>query len=327
MKLIKKILLPALICFCSIILTYRAAFAIAENFFFDKLFYKKSAVYGYQSHDSNLLKYPNNQLIEKRITDLRLLTKADLNKDPHVLGVSSEDDYRIAIIGDSFVYGTGVKQAERFPELLEKKLNSYRKTQVFVLAQPGDGMLENYAKFLLAKENIDPDLFIIGLLHNDLLIDNSNKYPRQQTIYENLKQVCLQPEFKYSWPNYQASIQELIVDGFYPSSKSEYANICYFDKIIVDMTKNPVLFFSFHSNPSSYLPATNDETEQKSDAIVKQYSQIIKNHQGKIAYFDDRLQYQPVSHLENHPSVKTHQGYSDLLIKEIIENPQYHFLP
>jgi len=308
-------------------LAIKISYFIAETFFFDELLYKKSAMYGYQPYGLDLLNKQNNQLIEKRIKGLRQLTQAELNKDLNVLGASSEDVYKIAIIGDSFAYGTGVRQNQRFPELMEKELNKYRKTQIYVLAQPGDGMLENYVKFLLAKENINPDLFIVGMLHNDLLVDGFNEYPRQQSIYQDIRQSCSQPEFKYSWPNYQASIQELIIDGFYPSSSPEYANLCYLDKIVSDMVKSPVLFFSFHSSPDSYTPNINNEVEKKSHAIMKRYTQVIKNHQGEITYFDDSHYYKTVSQLEIHPSVETHQGYSELLIKKIIEDPQYHFLP
>jgi hypothetical protein len=321
----KKKLILILFTISLAILSYLVALKVVEKFFFDKLLYKKSTLHGYHNSVPNLLNYQHSPLIEKRIKDIRDLTQPSSNENNMVLGTSSDDDYQIVIIGDSFVYGTGVKQSNSFPKLVEKELNKYRNTKVFTLAQPGDGILENYTKFILAKENINPDLFIVGLLHNDLLIDSSDKYPQQQNIYKNLIQACPQPEFKYSWSNHHASISELIIDGFYPSSQPEFSNLCYLDKIVNSMVTSPVLFLSFHSDPDSYSPDSNNETDQKSHVIMKQYTQTIENHGGKIVYFDDRLEYKPISKMEDHPSNEIHRAYSELLINEIIGNSQYNF--
>src|SRR5688572_11695772 len=113
---------------------------ISETFFFDKFHYNKSTKYGYLTDEINpLAREKNPTAIEQRLSDLRTLFPRSPN-DTQIMGrsINNNKQYTIVIVGDSVVYGTGVKDGERFSVLLEKELNKVRPTKVYALAQPGD---------------------------------------------------------------------------------------------------------------------------------------------------------------------------------------------
>lgn len=81
-----------------------------------------------------------------------------------------EGKKRIVVIGDSFVYGMGVNQSNRFTEILERDLNeppSEQKYQVINLGVRGAGV-ENYYHILKQKAvSLNPDTVIISFIGND----------------------------------------------------------------------------------------------------------------------------------------------------------------
>jgi len=327
MRLNKKKLLLAFVCLVSIVLAYWTASVIAETYFFDKFFYKKSAMYGYQLYGLDLLNKQNNQLIEKRIKDLRQLTQAELNKDLNVLGASSEDVYKIAIIGDSFAYGTGVRQADRYPDRLEKLLNQVKPTKVYVLALPGDNILEHYAKYKLAQENTKPDLYIVGITNNDLLI-NDFIYPNQISLYQKLREDCTLPECEYDLPDRAITIDELIKKVYYPSIDDRCANICYMDNIIKEMVTANILFFNFFRIESSSPTQILSEADQKDIQIMKKYTDMIRLAGGQVFQLHDSQvlgEYKTVSSMEKHPSAETHDWFAKALFEKIITDNNLGF--
>src|SRR4030066_1649285 len=129
---LKKTLFIILALGISLYSSYYLAYWSAEKFFYDKFFYKKSEVYVYTKNNSNRLGslglLAKNDPIKRRIGDLISLVDTNDQKDVNrqVLGAKADNVFKIAVIGDSFVYGLGVKTSERFTDLLEKKLNKIR---------------------------------------------------------------------------------------------------------------------------------------------------------------------------------------------------------
>lgn len=322
----KTIAINFLLSGLAIFVAWRLAILVSERFFFDRLYYKKSEVYGYHPRKYNLLNYRNNTVLEDRIRDLRELVNrtSSLENQDNVLGAEVDPRFKVVVLGDSFVFGLGVKQSERFPEILQQELNRYRPTKIFVLAQADDGMLENYAKLEMAKQ-LKPDVVIFTILHNDFLIDSTSKYPGENALYTGLKANCKLPEFRYTWPKKKIAIPQLINEAFYPSVQPQYANLCYFDQIVKELVKEKTLFFSLHQEAYRYREAA-DEASQKNAYIIEQYSRIVQNHGGQIIYFDES-KYTPVSQRESHPSAKVHALYAEQLVKEITTNPKYRFFP
>lgn len=298
------------------------AFTVAEKFFFDKLFYKKSPIHGYSQYNS--LNFKNSPWIEKRINDLRL-TYAKLEKNIQVLGVKTADEYTIALIGDSMAYGLGVRENESFGRILEKKLNKLKPTKVYVLALPGDGIVENYAKFLRAKNSGRFDLYIITVFHNDLIYDHADRYPNEKETYKYLNSSCPGEEFipKKDWG--ELKWDQMLPEVFVPSYSPSFSNHCYFKTAIKDMIKttDKLIFFSLDILP-----------EEKPDILVnKMYKWTVENYKnsvvnagGSIFSIDDsNHEYQKVSDKENHPSARIHRFYAQVLFQEITTNPRWGF--
>lgn len=78
---------------------------------------------------------------------------------------------RIVGIGDSLMFGWGVRQEESFLSLLEQRLNassSQRSFEVWNLAVPGYNSVQEVATFAAKAERIRPDLVIVSWVGNDM---------------------------------------------------------------------------------------------------------------------------------------------------------------
>src|SRR3989344_6833304 len=127
-----------------VLLSFFSSFKLLSNFsekyFFDKFYYYKSASHGYVNPIWNpLINGSNPSIVEERIKDLRALIEITRKDSEANNQLSPSNYFRIAIIGDSMVYGLGIRNNERFSYLLEQKLNKIKPTKAYILAQPADG--------------------------------------------------------------------------------------------------------------------------------------------------------------------------------------------
>jgi lysophospholipase L1-like esterase len=76
----------------------------------------------------------------------------------------SPDRYRIVVIGDSFTWGQGVEERDRFSNLLEEFLGP--RYEVFNFARPGNNMPE-HLEVLEQVLNVAPDFVLLQLYIND----------------------------------------------------------------------------------------------------------------------------------------------------------------
>jgi len=92
--------------------------------------------------------------------------------------------YRIAVIGDSFAYGAGIAEDERFSNLVEKRLNGTGKGRYEVLnfALPGAETVDELA-FLSRAVMARPDFILLQWYTNDVLgPDDKNQEPKPVTL-------------------------------------------------------------------------------------------------------------------------------------------------
>jgi hypothetical protein len=84
---------------------------------------------------------------------------------------------RIAVIGDSFTFGAGVKNAsEIYSKVLERKLQSEGEWEVYTFAVPGYNAREEYIMLKEKALKYNPDMIIIGFFVNDLAnVDEKTK--------------------------------------------------------------------------------------------------------------------------------------------------------
>jgi len=76
----------------------------------------------------------------------------------------SPDRYRIAVIGDSFAWGQGVEERDRFSNLLEEFLGP--RYEVFNFGRPGNNMPE-HLEVLTQLLTVEPDFVLLQLYIND----------------------------------------------------------------------------------------------------------------------------------------------------------------
>lgn len=324
----KKTLL-LLFSLCTTLTSVWFSFFLVETFFFDKLLYKKSPLYGYVNNQWESIKYKNNFWIEKRIRDLRVLVNQS-GVQEKVLGArTTKEIYKIALIGDSFAYGTGVRENQSFGRILEGKLNKIKPTKVYVLALPGDSIVEHHTKFLLTKNQINPDLYIYSMIDNDLIYDHDNKYPNEGKIYDFLQLSCPKPEFEHDyWIDEEW--EKTLKNVYAPSYSNEFANHCWVEIAVKNMVRENerVLFFSTFSSEDLNQTARYglSVTKKLSRDLELVYIRLIENNGGVIVNrLDKPINKWSVSDKERHPSKEFHQLSAESLFQEITVNPQWRF--
>jgi len=87
----------------------------------------------------------------------------------HTYKKCSKNLYRIAILGDSFIWGDGVEDSVIWSRKLEKKLQVFtnQKFEVFHWGYRGMSTLQQYNFFLTEGYKYDIDLLILGFVVND----------------------------------------------------------------------------------------------------------------------------------------------------------------
>ncbi len=303
--------------------TYKLSCWIGEMYFFDKLFYKKSAQHGYIDKNwgniSNIESF--KKPVQKRLLDLYQLFYDQKNIE------RSQDTFNIAIIGDSMTYGLGLKENQTFASILETKLNKIKPTKVYNYSQSGDDIINNFTKYLKAKETKNIDLFIISIVDNDLIFNDVNRYPGNKEVYLKILNKCKQEPifFKY---DATMSWEEMINKLHYPSFSNQHSNICFLKEIISLIDVSNTFFLSF-----GYVPTKNEFIKQKPDDVISKnlkifqaYNQIITQYNGYILDpYKYGVKFKEISQKERHPNGTTHRSYADVLYKEIITNKKWHF--
>lgn len=313
-----KISILILFIFAFCIGTYQACFFIAEKYFFDKVFYQKSAIFGYNPKEDVPL-----SSFGKRSRDLPLLTQ---NTD-----ISNINKFKVVIIGDSYVWGSGIKNNSRFASILEKKLNKIRPTQVFSFAKPGWNILEYNDAYKKIETTISPDLTIFSLVNNDIFVYPDNK---NDPIYSQ----CSTKSAEIT-PTFDIVVSKLDPDTEADKIEKEYVqnnynawanpiNNCIIDHCLSNLpTKNAIYFIT-----EDYFDNWDLWTEYKKHlTLANKYivsSSIGINLPKYTPYWkkDPWVDFS-ASKSEHHPGSAANMMYADILYNEITTNQDWKFMP
>lgn len=304
---------------CLIILgifsTFWFCFYLGERFFFDQLFYKKSVFHGYLNRYNSGIEIANLNWFDKQIQTWRDKDMIDLLSDK--LQPSNQKDVKtIAIIGDSFTYGLGVLQNERFSSLLGPNLSKFGiKTKIYNFSEADNSILDYYAIYKLVKQQVKPDIIIFGLATNDLLIGKP-KYYGTGLIITELDSMCPQPMFAFQYSDVAGpSNNKILTDSFSP----KWRNRCYLNQIAKIIGADPtVLFFSFRPGETSSACETKDSLPVT--ATVSDYLSVLTNYGGRIIQNPINSQAADrVSIIESHPSRSAHKKYADYITNYLIK--------
>ena len=243
-----------------------------------------------------------------------------------------EDKFTIALIGDSFVCGLGVKDNQKFGKLLEKRLNKIKLTKVLNLGLQNDNIIDNLTKFQYLEEYYDIDLYVIAILHNDLYIDSFERYKNSENTYSFLAEKC--PGNNYNIPNYGDNPESLL-NQLLPENN----NSCLYKEFLnsIASSNKPTIIFSYES------------VSEFTDSITSEYESYfstydIENHKNNaqkilLKFMTDEAtkrsietidigntginSWDQISKNEWHPSKSAHRLFALSLYKEIINSSYF----
>jgi hypothetical protein len=294
---------------------------ISEKFFFDKLYYRKSQRFGYL--DENIPRLTAAIRFRMNGIDLLGLDKNFPQQDV-LASTADKTTYRIAVIGDSIVWGLGIKKEQRFSDLLEKKFNTVRATTVINLGFPGDNFLDNLSKYTRLTQNNHPqDLYIFLILSNDVLLWEDARYPTD--LQNDIVQMCKSKgSFAYdgNFPPIGSSMDDYV--AAMRKAWTNEANVC----LVTEGAK-------FLPDNAIYLIADNSSGSTDYDVFMRILSEqglsvqtILRNSPGiekYQRYFDNTMKYFVVTQLETHPSTLANRMIADYLYTEITSNDRWKF--
>jgi hypothetical protein len=291
---------------------------VAEHWFFDRFFYQKSLAHGYWVSTEG--GFEGLKAFGKRGEDILALEEFIQKKsDGAVLGATTESSQTIAVFGDSYVWGTGVKEDQRFAHLLEEQLNRYQSTKVFVFATEGDNIVDQWRKYQAVKRTgANIDLYVFGVVHNDALLKKNSWHGNEGQ--EKIDQ-C---EGETVW-DVTEDWSQIDVEDEYPKRVKQSVlvgtkNACVILKLLPDFPRDKALYVDLDSlltsNPDTLALG---EIYKRAGLPVLSFEMIGPD----LSSQQERLF---VSKKERHPSALAHRLYAEEIVRVLMSDPRFGFL-
>jgi len=268
---------------------------------------------------------PNTNTLHKLVI---LETNSAGLRDKEYSIAKTDDDFRVAVIGDSFVMADGIAIEETFHSLLEEKLNNERRdfTYQFINFGVSAYSLRQYLEVMKHKAlEYDPDLILVGFCpRNDQYIPEEQEYREVPKTY---------PFFHFY------SIQALIDI----SKRGTYYDddIYYMQK---ELTRNEPFSGKQNRFMTQVFSEMNDFSKQNNIPIIVIYIDIFYNEK-----FADRLEEIVLKNdlyfvnaslpfrgkdiddyiiypIDSHPNGEAHQLFADVLYDYLFLDKNNHFL-
>jgi len=311
----------AVFCFSavSICVTLVSCYWIAERYYFDKFFYQKSELHGYWvGEDSS---YKQLAVYGKRAQDmLALLQYIHEQKDPtKVLGATASNEFTIALFGDSYVWGVGVLEQQRFASLIEKELNAYRPTKVLVFAIEGDNLVDHWRKYnAFLRSGNTADLFMFGIVDNDAFLKSSSWYGMegQEKLDQCEGEVILDVSEDWTEIDVFAEYPRRVEQSLQPHTK----NRCVVQQLLSDFPKKSGLYIGLDS-----LLTSNPNTLRMANVYEELGFPVLTFDMPSVDLSPDQEK-MFVSKKERHPSVLAHQLYAEEIVKTLLRDPRFGFV-
>ena len=327
----KAIKVSTIILFSLIIsfLTYKTCYFIAEKFFFDIFFYQVNSNFGYEYYKLPI------ETFGKRAQGLEIVKAINSN----ILGAKKENIYTILVIGDSYVWGLGLKNDQLFSNVLEKKLNKIRPTKIINFGEMGNNTLDYYNHYLKITSEITSNLNIFTLVGNDAFLNRNqqtNEFPYQIIDECNQKFPFIIPSFEIYSELYIRGINtndtnpeiQNIINTAHSDSWLNPINLCIEDYTIKNLpTENSIYFISddYIKNNTAYNTYRN---------LLNKYSKTIVEVNSAKNIFPYSILWKfpnidslfTISYYEHHPNALANQMYADILFNEITTNPKWGFI-
>lgn len=283
------------------------ALRIAENRYFDKLFYRKSWLHGYY--------FPNEDgknILSKFIAGINSEGYRDRKFVP-----KKKNEFLVMIVGDSNVWGMGIRKNQRFTNILEKRLSRIRPTRIISLAQGGTNLFTNLEKAREYEKELHPDLIVFTFYENDLTISPWQKDFVDRSVRDNQDIVY---DFSIGDPEEEYKKKVL---GSYDEAT---ANFQLFLKLLPELDRNYLYYIL------TYHPWQPHESYVKTLMSQSGLNVVDNNwlYESKYSTLADIKNDKPkpslsVSKKEGHPNALAHRMFAERLFQKITCNPGYGF--
>lgn len=328
--LFKKFFVLFVILFvCSLVII--SLYFLAEKYYFDKLFHQKSLLHGYYSFFPN--KVDDWQTIAKefnkdqRNTDLLNLVFAGQGDQEAIDYFSKErenHDFKVAMIGDSMFFGLGVRKSQTIAYYLYKLLKTHNNNvKIYNYSFSGDDILDNYIKYELVQKYLKPDLILLGLVDNDLIFDNIERYPGKYELNARLEEVCYDKVLvKWEMEDRIRNDPDFNQSVFLSSFASNSQNFCFLTQISENFNKENLILIPFNYTNAPYFDTECLGEEQQSYCMYKQiFKKYLTTFSMSIPILDlYNLDVQAISEWEQHFNKSTNFRLAERIANHIIEN-------
>lgn len=150
-----------------------------------------------------------------------------------------KDTFRIMVLGDSFTWGVGISEDERYTNVLEKMLNERfprQKFEVLNFSVLGFCTVEEANLLIAMKDIVNPDLIIIGFCINDPKPGPQGASPERDNFERKLEEK-LGPPLKLMCKIGLSRLSDLIKNSIWKFA--EIVNIIPTWQEVVDRAYNP----------------------------------------------------------------------------------------
>lgn len=299
-RLIKAAAIVFWLVFVGMLLVF--TFSVWHKEIFDRLIYRKSYQFGYSEKVNKFT--CRSQLNSDEFRDNNLYPK-------------KEGEYLIMTIGDSYVYGLGLLKKQRFTEKLENKLKQIRPTRVVNLGICGTNIYEHFVTNLKYRNKINPDLVVIGISENDLLIlPNLENYPWASSppgkdLFEDI------PEN-----------QDLHIKQILGSLNQGSGNMDMLKYLLTKFSDQGTIYLSF---AYGYEGEFGKRLSDMYSLFINQGLTLINPDSLywakylKLSEKRDGIKSMVISKKELHPNDLANSMYAEVLFNEITSNPKWEF--
>lgn len=302
----KRSKLPLMLIYLSyLIALVGVAFYIAENNFFDQFFYRKSLIHGYH------LQYTNNP-ISKKILGLNdqgfRTTKLEPKKDNEIL---------LMVVGDSNVWGWGVRNSQRFTRILQRQLSLIKPTRILELAKGGTNILSHEQTAKYYEQVLHPDIVIFVFFENDLTISISQTEQIVNLTGGN-KPIIYDVEANSSESDYFSKVL-----GSYDINTANYQ---LFRDLISTLNKKWI-YFMLSYYPRSPHELLAEQMLQQNQLTTINVDKLFYSKYEALATANNGKK-QPslaISAKEGHPGPIAHQLFAQTLFDYIVCHPDFPY--
>lgn len=256
--------------------------------------------------------------------------------------------YRIIALGDSFTWGLGVSEGERYSDVAEKILKDKEpKFEIVNLARPGDPLTAYRDRLFKYGSTLDPDLITIGFCINDTQIKGENYYQAKSKYADNNRFLLnlfskSSPYFPYLTKRAESAFYNLgewrgkfphwstELDKAYNKESKEWR---HFSKALKDIKKwsdnqkldTPIFIIlaqassttepTYFSNPDPLLKTFNRWFDQVAKAASDIGFKVVDTRPQFLAELDGEIL--GINAIDAHPSSREHAIYGRLLAEQI----------